>query len=412
MLGGSHLLGTGMHSGQLVFAQVMTYLPLKAFSRMVKLRRAQHKVKDFTCLDQFLALSFAQLTARESLRDIEINLRVQRQHFYHLGFRCKTISRNTLANANRVRPWEVFADLAHHLIGVARALYANDATSTDLKSLMGATVYALDATTIDLCLSLFSWAPFRTTKAAIKLHTVMDLRGSIPSFIHISDGKMHDVKVLDLLAKQGYIEVGAYYVMDKAYVDFARLHQLHIARAFFVTRAKSNMKFVVVQEFPVPINTGLVRDQHIQLTGYESHKRYPELIRQVTYIDPDTGKTLEFLTNNMTLSALTICALYKQRWQVELFFKWIKQHLRIKAFFGTTENAVKTQIWIAIATYVLIAIVKKRLRLDHSLYEILRVLDLNMFETTPISALLGKLQDGPEIGQDLIQQTLFPTLGH
>ena len=412
MLGGSHLLGTGMHSGQLVFAQVMTYLPLKAFSRMVKLRRAQHKVKDFSCLDQFLALSFAQLTARESLRDIEINLRVQRQHFYHLGFRCKTISRNTLANANRVRPLEVFADLAHHLIGVARPLYANDATSTDLKSLMGATVYALDATTIDLCLSLFSWAPFRTTKAAIKLHTLMDLRGSIPSFIHISDGKMHDVKVLDLLAKQGYIEVGAYYVMDKAYVDFARLHQLHIARAFFVTRAKSNMKFVVVQEFPVPINTGLVSDQHIQLTGYESHKRYPELIRQVTYIDPETGKTLEFLTNNMTLSALTICALYKQRWQVELFFKWIKQHLRIKAFFGTTENAVKTQIWTAIATYVLIAIVKKRLELDHSLYEILRVLDLNMFETTPISTLLGKLQDGPEIGQHPIQQNLFPTLGH
>ena len=240
----------------------------------------------------------------------------------------------------------------------------------------------------------------------------MDLRGSISSFIHISYGKLHDIKVLDILAKQGYIEVGAYYVMHKAYVNFARPHQLHIARAFFVTRAKSKMKFVVVQEFPVPINTGLVSDQHIQLTGYEAHKRYPELIRQVTYIDPETGKTLEFLTNNMTLSALTICALYKQRWQVELFFKWIKQHLRIKAFFGTTENAVKTQIWTAIATYVLIAIVKKRLRLDHSLYEILRVLDLNMFETTPISALLGKLQDGPEIGQDPIQQTLFPTLGH
>jgi hypothetical protein len=359
-----------------------------------------------------LALSFAQLTARESLRDIEINLRVQRHHFYHLGFRCKTISRNTLANANRVRPWEVFADLAHHLIGVARPLYANDATSSELKSLMGATVYSLDSTTIDLCLSLFSWAPFRTTKAAIKLHTLMDLRGSIPSFIHISDGKMHDVKVLDILAKQGFIEVGAYYVMDKAYVDFARLHQLHTARAFFVTRAKSNMQFLVVQEFPVPFNTGLVSDQHIQLMGYRSYKRYPELIRQVTYIDPETGKTLEFLTNNMTLSALTICALYKQRWQVELFFKWIKQHLRIKAFFGTTENAVKTQIWTAIATYVLIAIVKKRLNLDNSLYEILRVLDLNMFETTPISTLLGKLQDGPVSGKDPIQQTLFPTLGH
>jgi len=412
MLCRSYLLGTSMHSGQLVFAQVMTYLPLKAFSRMVQARRAQHKVKDFSCLDQFLALSFAQLTARESLRDIEINLRVQRQHFYHLGFRCKTISRNTLANANRVRPWQVFADLAHHLIGVARSLYANDATSAELKSLMGATVYALDATTIDLCLSLFSWAPFRTTKAAIKLHTLMDLRGSIPSFIHISDGKMHDVKVLDILAKQGYIEVGAYYVMDKAYVDFARLYQVHTARAFFVTRAKSNMQFIVAQAFPVPMNTGLISDQHIQLMGYNSYHRFPELIRQVTYIDPETGKTLEFLTNNMTLSALTICALYKQRWQVELFFKWIKQHLRIKAFFGTTENAVKTQIWTAIATYVLIAIVKKRLNLDHSLYEILRVLDLNMFETTPISALLGKLQNGPETDQDPIQQNLFSTLGH
>jgi transposase len=329
-----------------------------------------------------------------------------------LGFRCKTISRNTLANANRVRPWQVFADLAHHLIGVARPLYANDATSAELKSLMGATVYALDATTIDLCLSLFSWAPFRTTKAAIKLHTLMDLRGSIPSFIHISDGKMHDVKVLDILAKQGYIEVGAYYVMDKAYLDFARLYQVHTARAFFVTRAKSNMQFIVAQAFPVPMNTGLISDQHIQLMGYNSYHRFPELIRQVTYIDPETGKTLEFLTNNMTLSALTICALYKQRWQVELFFKWIKQHLRIKAFFGTTENAVKTQIWTAIATYVLIAIVKKRLNLDHSLYEILRVLDLNMFETTPISALLGKLQNGPETDQDPIQQNLFPTLGH
>ena len=407
MLGGSHLLGTGMHSGQLVFAQVMTYLPLKAFSRMVKLRRAQHKVKDFTCLDQFLALSFAQLTARESLRDIEINLRVQRQHFYHLGFRCKTISRNTLANANRVRPWEVFADLAHHLIGLARPLYANDATSTDLKSLMGATVYALDATTIDLCLSLFSWAPFRTTKAAIKLHTLMDLRGSIPSFIHISDGKMHDVKVLDILAKQGYIEVGAYYVMDKAYVDFARLHQLHTARAFFVTRAKSNMKFVVVQEFPVPINTGLVSDQHIQLTGYESHKRYPELIRQVTYIDPETGKTLAFLTNNMTLSALTICALYKQRWQVELFFKWIKQHLRIKAFFGTTENAVKTQIWTAIATYVLVAIVKKRLNISASLYEMLQILSLTMFEQTPLNSLLSTASSASNNDEFSNQLNLF-----
>ena len=412
MLCRSHLLGPSMHSGQLVFAQVMTYLPLKAFSRMVKSRRAQHKVKDFSCLDQFLALSFAQLTARESLRDVEINLRVQRKHFYHLGFRCKTISRNTLANANRVRPWEVFADLAHHLIGVARPLYANDTSGTELKALMGSTVYALDATTIDLCLSLFPWAPFRSAKAAIKLHTLMDLRGSIPSFIHISDGKMHDVNVLDILAKQGYIEAGAFYVMDKAYVDFARLQQLHLARAYFVTRAKQNMQFEVLQDFAVNYKLGLISDQHIQLSGYSSRKRYPESMRCVTYIDPTTGKQLEFLTNNMTLPALTICALYKQRWQVELFFKWIKQHLRIKAFFGTTENAVKTQIWTAIATYVLIAIVKKRLSLDHSLYEILRVLDLNMFETTPIATLLGQSQNIFESDQFTSQQKLFSTLGH
>ena len=412
MIGRSHLLGTSMHSGQLVFAQVMTYLPLKAFSRMVKSRRAQHKVKDFTCLDQFLALSFARLTARESLRDVEINLRVQRNHFYHLGFRCKTISRNTLANANRVRPWHVFTDLAHHLIGVARPLYANDASSTELKALMGSTVYALDATTIDLCLSLFPWAQFRSAKAAIKLHTLMDLRGSIPSFIHISDGKMHDVNVLDILAEQGYIEASAFYVMDKAYADFARLQQLHLARAYFVTRAKQNMQFEVLQDFAVNYQVGLISDQHIQLSGYTFRKRYHESMRCVTFIDPTTGKQLEFLTSNMTLPALTICALYKQRWQVELFFKWIKQHLRIKAFFGTTENAVETQIWTAIATYVLIAIVKKRLNLDHSLYEILRVLDLNMFETTPISTLLGQLKNISKSNHTSFQNNLSPTLGH
>ena len=401
-----------MYAGQLVFSQVMTYLPLKAFSRMVAARRAQHKVQDFTCLDQFLVLAFAQLTTRESLRDIEINLRAQKRHFYHMGLRCKTISRNTLANANRVRPWEVFADLAHHLIGTARTLYANEPTNAEFKSLMGVKVYALDSTTIDLCLSLFSWAPFRTAKAAIKLHTLIDLKGSIPSFIHISDGKMHDVKVLDILCKQGYIEAGAFYVMDKAYVDYARLFQLHAARAFFVTRTKDNIQAQLVQEFTVDTSTGLISDRHVRLTGLNSAKRYPEALRCVRFTDPETNKTLEFLTNNFALPAITICALYKQRWQVELFFKWIKQHLRIKSFYGTTENAVKTQVWIAISTYVLIAIMKKRLNLQHSLYEILRVLDLNMFELVPIADLLGQIPNESQLGDFPVQQDLFQTLGH
>jgi hypothetical protein len=400
-----------VRTGQLVFAQVMAYLPLKAFSRMVTARRAQHKVQDFSCLDQFLVLAFAQLTGRESLRDIEINLRAQRKNFYHMGLRCKTVSRNTLANANRVRPWAVFADLAHHLIKMARTLYADEPTSTELNALMGATVYALDSTTIDLCLSLFNWAPFRSTKAAVKLHTLIDLKGSIPSFIHISNGKMHDVKVLDLLCEQGYIEAGAFYVMDKAYVDFKRLYNLHTARAFFVTRAKANMQADPIRSFPIADGVGLVSDQHIQLTGVLSSARYPEAMRCVTFTDAETGKTFEFLTNNFALPAITICALYKQRWQVELFFKWIKQHLRIKAFYGTTENAVKTQIWVAIATYVSIAIMKKRLNLKHSLYEILRVLDLNMFETTSIEALLGQPAEPTPPANQPIQQDLFPTLG-
>ena len=400
-----------MHKGKLVLSQIMLHLPLMAFGRMVMRRRAQHKVKDFTCLDQFLALAFAQLTGRESLRDIEINLRAQHKHLYHLGFRCKTISRNTLANANRVRPWEVFADLAQHLIGIARPLYAEDPSAKEFKALMGATIYALDSSTIDLCLSLFAWAPFRTTKAAIKLHTLIDLRGSIPSFIHISDGKMHDARVLDLLCQQGCIEAGAFYVMDKAYVDFARLYRLHTARAFFVTRAKSNLQTALVRRKAVNTITGLRSDQHVRLTGVLSCKRYPDVLRRVAYIDPDTGKTFEFLTNNLSLPALTICALYKQRWQVELFFKWIKQHLTIKSFFGTSENAVKTQIWIAISTYVLMAIVKKRLNLAHTLYEMLRVLNLNMFETTPIPVLLGIPQVPAEHSNPSTQGNLFQTLG-
>ena len=401
-----------MRAGQLVFAQIMRHLPLVVFARMVEQHRAQHKVKQFTCLDQFLALAFAQLTGRESLRDIEINLRAQRKHLYRLGFRCKTISRNTLANANGTRPWAVFADLAQHLIGIARPLYADDPVGTEFKSLMGATVYALDSTTIDLCLSLFAWAPFRSTKAAIKLHTLIDMRGSIPSFIHISDGKMHDVRVLDLLSEQGLLEAGAYYVMDKAYVDFARLYRLNTARAFFVTRAKDNLQCETVRRKAVNTLTGLISDHQVRLTGAVSCKRYPDILRRVVYFDEDTGKTFEFLTNNLSLPALTICALYKQRWQVELFFKWIKQHLRIKSFFGTSENAVKTQVWIAISTYVLIAIVKKRLRLDHSLHEILRVLNLNMFETTPIPALLKPSFEPDQLLIHPTQGNLFPTLGH
>ena len=396
-----------MHQGTLVFAQVMAYVPLTTFRRCVATHRGDHKVQDFSCLDQFLAMAFAQLTARESLRDIEVNLRAQLARLYHMGFRCKTIARNTLANANATRPWQIYADFAHHLIGIARPLYAADPAGTQLKALMGATVYALDSTTIDLCLSLFAWAPFRSTKAAIKLHTLLDLRGAIPSFIHISDGKMHDVRVLDLLGEQGLIEAGAFYVMDKAYVDFARLYRLHLARAFFVTRAKDNMQCELVARKAVNTITGLVSDHHVRLSGAVSCKRYPDVLRRVVYFDTEKGKTLEFLTNNLSLPALTICALYKQRWQVELFFKWIKQHLHIKSFFGTSENAVKTQIWIAISTYVLIAIVKKRLHLENSMNEILRVLNLNMFETTPIPALLWNPPDPDNLLNPSTQGNLF-----
>jgi transposase len=295
---------------------------------------------------------------------------------------------------------------------IARPHYADDPLGKEFKSLMGATVYALDSTTIDLCLSLFAWAPFRATKAAIKLHTLIDLRGSIPSFIHISDGKMHNIRVLDQLLAQGLLEAGAYYVMDKAYVDFARLFQLNTARAFFVTRAKENPQYEIVRRKAVNTLTGLISDYQVRLTGAVSCKRYPDVLRRVVYFDEDTGKTFEFLTNNLTLPSLTICALYKQRWQVELFFKWIKQHLRIKSFFGISENAVKTQIWVAISTYVLIAIVKKRLHLNHCLHEILRVLNLNMFEATPIPAPLKPALEPAEPHMLPIQEKLFETLGH
>ena len=365
----------------LVFAQVMAHLPLSTFRRCVAAHRGDHKVQDFSCLDQFFAMAFAQLTARESLRDIEVNLRAQSARLYHMGFRCQTISRNTLANANATRPWQMYADLAQRLIGIARPLYAEDPLAVDLD----ATVYAFDSTTIDLCLSVYPWAPFRSTKAAIKLHTLLDLHGAIPTFIHITDGKTHDVNILDNLL----IEPGAYYLLDRGYLDFGRLFAIHQAQAFFVTRAKSNTKFKRRYSQPVDrVNTNVLCDQIGVLTVFYSSKDYPTTLRRVVVKDEETGKRLTFLTNNFALKPELIGELYRQRWQVELFFKWIKQHLRIKKFLGNSENAVKTQIWIAVSTYVLIAIAKKRLGLPHSLYEILQILSLTMFETTPINQLL------------------------
>jgi Transposase DDE domain/Domain of unknown function (DUF4372) len=370
-----------MHQGMLVFAQVMAHLPLSTFRRCVAAHRGEHKVQEFSCLDQFFAMAFAQLTARESLRDIEVNLRAQSARLYHMGFRCKTISRNTLSNANAVRPWQMYADFAQHLIGIARPLYADEPLAVDL----AATVYAFDATTIDLCLSVYPWAPFRSAKAAIKLHTLLDLRGAIPSFIHITDGKTHELNVLDDLI----IEPGAYYLLDRGYLDFGRLFAIHQAQAFFVTRAKNNTKFKRRYSHRVDrTRSNILCDQTGMLTVFYSSKDYPTPLRRIVVRDEESGKRVTFLTNNFALKPVLIAQLYRQRWQVELFFKWIKQHLRIKAFLGTSENAVKTQIWIAVCTYVLIAIVKKRLKLSHSLYEILQILSLTMFETIPINQLL------------------------
>jgi hypothetical protein len=372
-----------MYQGTLVFAQVMAYLPLSTFRRCVAAYEGDYKVKEFSCLDQFLTMAFAQLTYRESLRDIEVNLRAQAKRLYHMGLRCKTVSRNTLSHANATRPWQIYADFAQHLIGMARPLYAEEPLGVELD----ATVYAFDATTIDLCLAVYPWAPFRSTKAAIKLHTLLDLRGAIPTFIYISDGKTHEVNVLDDL----FIEPGAYYLMDRGYLDFARLHAIHEAQAFFVTRAKSNTRFRRRYSRQVDrVKTSILCDQTGMLTVYYSRKDYPVVLRRIVARD-DAGKRVTFLTNNFALKPELIATLYRQRWQVELFFKWIKQHLRIKSFLGTSENAVKTQIWIAVCTYVLIAIIKKRLHLTHSLHEILQILSLTMFEKTPIHQLLTPL---------------------
>jgi IS4 transposase len=371
-----------MNQGKLVFAQITEHLPLTTFRRCVARYAGAYKVKSFSCLDQYLSMAFAQLTYRESLRDIEACLRAQQQKLYHMGIKSR-VSRSTLADANESRDWRIYADFAQSLIAIARRLYATEPFGVDLKD----TVYALDASTIDLCLSVFPWAPFRSTKAAIKLHTLLDLRGNIPSFLHISDGKLHEVNVLDLLLP----EPGAFYIMDRGYIDFDRLYQLHEAKSFFVTRAKSNLKAQRRYSHPVDRSTGLICDQTIVLSGFYSKQDFETPLRRVRFKDPATGKRLVFLTNNFTLPAFTITELYRCRWQVELFFKWIKQHLRIKVFFGTSENAVKTQIWIAVSVYVLVAIVKKRLNLSASLYEILQILSLTMFERVPLDQLLNKI---------------------
>ena len=370
-----------MNRGKLVFAQLMQHLPLTTFRRCVTRYRGAFKVKSFSCLDQFLCMAFAQLTFRESLRDIEVCLRAQSSKLYHLGIR-SAVARNTLANANAVRDWRIYADFAQSLIGIARLLYAQESFGVDLQE----TVYALDTTTIDLCLSVFPWAVFRTAKAAIKLHTLLDLRGNIPTFIHISDGKVHEVNILDQLLP----EPGAFYIMDRGFLDFERLYRFHEAGSFFVTRGKSNLKVQRRYSHPVDRTTGLICDQSVVLTGFYSHQGFEAPLRRIRFKDPETAKTLIFLTNNFVLPAFTITELYRCRWQVELFFKWIKQHLRIKAFFGTSENAVRSQIWIAVSAYVLVAIVKKRLHLSASLYEILQILSLTMFEKIPLDQLLAQ----------------------
>lgn len=369
-----------MNTSPTVFSQIMNHLPLHDFRKCVRKYRGDYKVINFSCLDQFLSLAFAQLTYRESLRDIEVCLRSQKNKLYHMGIRSQ-ISRNTLANANNQRNWRLYADFAQVLIRTARNLYLDDAFGVELSE----TVYALDSTTIDLCLAVFPWAHFRKTKAAIKLHTLLDLRGAIPTFISITDGKVADVNILDKIVP----EAGSFYVMDRGYLDFYRLYKIHLGLAFFVTRSKSNMNFKRIYSRDVDKDSGLLCDQTIVLTTFYATKDYPEKLRRVKFYDSITKKRLTFLTNNFSLPALTIAQLYKSRWQVELFFKWIKQHLRIKKFYGTSENAVKTQIWTAVSIYVLVAIMKKRLKLDHSLYTILQVLSVNIFEKTPILQLFA-----------------------
>ena len=387
-----------MNVGKTLFAQVMEFVPWKTFGRIVERHKGDASVRTLSCADLFRVMAFAQLTWRESLRDIEACLAANQTKLFHMGMKAAP-ARSTLADALERRDWRIYHGLAQRLIARAKALYAQDPSVLELD----ASVYALDSTTIDLCLSLFDWAPFRSTKAAVKLHTLLDLRGSIPTFLHISDGKLHDVNVLDILP----IEAGAFYVMDRGYVDFTRLYAMHQAGAFFVTRAKQGMDARRVYSSPTQRSTGVICDQSVMLNGFYSAKAYPEHLRRVRFKDPESGKTLVFLTNNTVLPALTIAALYKSRWQVELFFKWIKQHLRIKRFLGTSENAVKTQIWCAVATYVLIAIVKKELHLEASLYTCLQILSVSIFEKTEISCALQPDRSQREIANSANQLILF-----
>jgi len=387
-----------MHIGKLVFAQLLDHLPMHTFRRCVMRYKGNHKVNSFSCLDQFLCMGFAQLTYRESLRDIEACLRAQGEKCYHMGIRGR-VARNTLANANTVRDWRLYADFAQALIKIARPRYAQEDLGLELDN----TIYALDASTIDLCLSVFPWALFRSTKSAVKLHTLLDLRGHIPTFIQISDGKLSDVKVLDLLIP----EPGAFYLMDRGYLDFGRLFTLNQVGAFFVIRAKSNTQYTRRYSYPIDKSHGLLCDQRIMLTGVDSKQDYPQSLRRIKYHDSQIDKTFNFLTNTFVIPAQTVADLYRYRWQVELFFKWIKQHLRIKTFFGTSENAVKSQIWIAISVYVLVAIIKKRLNLKPDLYTILQILSLTLFEKTPLDQLLAGIHYKNEDSMMSNQLNLF-----
>lgn len=387
-----------MNEGKTLFAQLMEFVPWTSFSRIVARHTGNAGVRSLSCAEQFRAMAFAQLTWRESLRDIEASLSANRTKLYSMGFGSPP-KRSTLADANESRPWLIWSDLAALLIRRARKLYANDSLGLELDN----TVYALDSSTIDLCLSLFDWAPFRSTKAAIKLHTLLDLRGAIPAFIHISDGKLGDVNVLDLLT----FEPGAFYVMDRGYLDFTRLHRVHQAGAFFVTRAKKGLHARRVYSSHADRSTGIICDQRIMLCGHYPARNYPEHLRRIKFKDPESGKTLVFLTNNTALPALTICALYKSRWQVELFFKWIKQHLRIKHFLGNSENAVKTQVWCAVSTYVLIAIVKKELQLETSMYTCLQILSVSVFEKTQLLCALQPDDSKTESPTNANQLILF-----
>ena len=387
-----------MYQGQTVFSQVMDFLPQKKFRQCVNRYNGNYRVRSFTCYNQLLCMAFAQLTYRESLRDIVCCLRAMREKLYHMGIRGK-VSRSTLADTNEVRDWRIYSDLAQILIHEARRLYAKDDFGLELKE----TVYALDSSTIDLCLSVFPWARFRKTKAAVKLHTLLDLRGDIPTFIWITDGKVHDVNVLDHLVP----EPGAIYVMDRAYLDFQRLYQMHQCSAVFVTRSKTNTGLRRLYSHKVDKTTSVRYDQTVVPTGFYTKKDYPDKLRRIKYFDAEKGRAFIFLTNQFTLPASTIAELYRYRWRVEIFFKWVKQHLRIKSFYGTSENAVKTQIWIAISTYVLVAIMKKRLKIDLTLYTILQILSISLFEKKPIYQVLAQSDYKNKITSTHIQLKLF-----